>query len=133
MPDEVLAFCREKNIAMMAYSPLALGLLTGKIGPERTFTGDDLRIDNPRFSVENRQRVAVLVDQFQPVASKYNLSVGQLVIAWTAAQPGITHVLVGARNAQQALENARGGAVHLSAEDVQALNDLLAQHGPEIV
>lgn len=130
---DVLPYTQAHNIAVMAYSPLALGLLTGKIGPERTFEGDDHRIDNPRFTVENRQRVAAMLAAFQPVADKHDLTMAQLVIAWTAAQPGITHVLVGARNTQQALENARAGSVTLDESDLQAMNDVIAQHAAAVV
>lgn len=129
---EILPYTRANQIAMLAYSPLALGLLTGKIGSERTFTGDDQRIDNPRFSVENRQRVAALLAEFQPIAEKYDLTTAQLVIAWTVAQKGITHVLAGARNPQQAIENARAGAVILTEADLQTLNTALAQHSQSI-
>ena len=45
-------------MSILSYSSLALGLLTGKIGPERTFEGDDLRIHDPRFSPANRRKVA---------------------------------------------------------------------------
>ncbi|MAS37708.1 MAG: aldo/keto reductase [Anaerolineaceae bacterium] len=130
---DVLPYTQAHNIAVMAYSPLALGLLTGKIGPERSFEGDDHRIDNPRFTVENRQRVAAMLAAFQPVADKHDLTMAQLVIAWTAAQPGITHVLVGARNTKQALENARAGSVALDESDLQAMNDVIAQHAAAVV
>lgn len=130
---DILPYTRQHNIAMLAYSPLALGLLTGKIGPERQFSGDDQRIDDPRFSVENRQRVAAMLADFQPIAASYDLSIAQLVIAWTAAQPGITHVLCGARTAQQAIENARAGQVTLRPEDLQAMNTIIEQHTRAIV
>jgi methylglyoxal reductase len=130
---EILPYTRAHDIAMLAYSPLALGLLSGKIGPERTFTGDDIRIDNPRFSIENRQRVAKMLDEFRPVADRHALTIAQLVIAWTAAQPGITHVLVGARNPQQAVENARAGAVVLAEDELKYMDDVIARHAPSIV
>ncbi len=130
---EILPYCRTHDIAIMAYSPLALGLLTGKIGPERTFTGDDQRIDNPRFSSENRQRVTAMLAEFQPVAQKYDLTMAQLVIAWTIAQAGITHVLAGARNPQQAIENARAGEVTLTDADLKIMNDAIGRHAPSIV
>jgi methylglyoxal reductase len=126
--SDQLPYCREHNIAMLAYSPLALGLLTGKIGSDREFGEGDLRIGKPRFSVENRRRVAAMLADFQPVADRHGLTPGQLCIAWTLAQPGLTHALVGARNPQQALENARAGAVELSAEDVRAIDAALAKH-----
>lgn len=130
---DLLPYTRRHDMAMLAYSPLALGLLTGKIGPDRQFDGDDQRIDNPRFSVENRQRVREMLEGFQPIARSRNLTIPQLVIAWTVAQPGITHVLVGARNAQQAIENAKTGTVKLSNEELETMNDVISQFSAEIV
>jgi aryl-alcohol dehydrogenase-like predicted oxidoreductase len=129
---DILPYTRAHDIAVLAYSPLALGLLTGKIGPERTFEGDDLRIDKPRFSIKNRQRVAAMLGEFEPIAARYDLTIPQLVIAWTAAQPGITHVLVGARNEAQAVENAAAGAATLS-DDLAVMDRIVAQQAPEIV
>ena len=53
---EQLPYCREHNVAVLAYSPLAMGMLTGKMGPEREFGDGDIRGKQPRFSRENRQR-----------------------------------------------------------------------------
>ena len=58
---DLLPLCKERGVSVLSYSSLALGLLSGKIGPEREFTGDDQRRDNPRFSVKNRQKVAQLM------------------------------------------------------------------------
>lgn len=124
MEREYLPFCAANNIAVLAYSPLAMGLLTGKIGPERVFPSDDLRHDHPRFNVESRTRVQRALKQFEPIAGKYGLTIGGLVIAWTLAQPGLSHVLVGARDGAQAKENARAAAA-LTAEDVARITALL--------
>ena len=125
---EYLPYCGQNHMAMLAYSPLANGLLTGKIDPERVFPEDDLRRHNPMFSRESRVRVREMLDQMQPVARKYSFSDGQLAIAWTLAQPGITHALVGARDENQAAENAWAGSVLLTAADVERVNEL-AQAG----
>jgi aryl-alcohol dehydrogenase-like predicted oxidoreductase len=130
---ELVPYCLKKGMAILAYSPLALGLLTGRIGPERQFTGDDQRISDPRFSVENRQKVAALLEQFRPIADRYQVTLGQLVIAWTLRQPGITHVLCGARNPQQALENTKAGVVTLDDGDLNAMNSLIQTHAASIV
>src|SRR5579864_3473293 len=120
---EYLPYCVQNRIAVLAYSPLANGLLTGKVDPERIFPEDDLRHDNPMFSRESRIRVREMLDRMQPVARKYSFTDGQLAIAWTLAQPGITHVLVGARDAHQAAENAAGGVAALTAADVKQVTE----------
>ena len=125
---ELLPFCRENNIAMLAYSPLAQGLLTGKVDPEREFPEGDMRRNSSRFSVENRERVAGMLGSFQPVADSHGITLAQLAIAWTVAQPGLTHALVGARNAKQVKENAPGGDVTLSADDLVTIDRAIADY-----
>lgn len=114
---DLIPYCREHGIAFLAYSPLAYGLLTGKLSPEREFSGDDLRRNNPRFSAENRRRVNAMLERIRPLAQARGLAISQLVLAWTVAQPGVTHALVGARNPEQALENAGAGDVVLSEQE----------------
>jgi aryl-alcohol dehydrogenase-like predicted oxidoreductase len=129
---DLLPLCVANNVSVLSYSSLALGLLTGKIGPDRTFNGDDLRINDPRFTVGNREKVAAFAKEIAPVASAHDASVAEIVIAWTLAQPGITFSLCGARNAQQARENARAGALHLAAHELDAVTAAVDRHLPGI-
>jgi aryl-alcohol dehydrogenase-like predicted oxidoreductase len=128
----LIPLCREKGVSVLSYSSLALGLLTGKIGPERTFEGDDQRKDNPLFSMENRQKVAQLMDVIEPIASAHGATKAQVVIAWTLQQPGITFSLCGARNPDQAAENARAGRIRLSAKEIEIIGSAAAVHLTEL-
>ena len=125
LEHEYLPYCAQNHIAVLAYSPLANGLLTGKVDPARIFPEDDLRSHNPLFSRESRIRVSEMLDRMRPVARKYSFTDGQLAIAWTLAQPGITHALVGARDTGQAAENAAAGGVLLDGADVKQVNELM--------
>ena len=125
---EIVPFCLRHGVSILSYSSLALGLLTGKIGPERTFEGDDLRIADPRFSVENRGRAVAFAEEVRPVAAAHGVSVAEIVIAWTLRQPGITFALCGARNPEQARENARAGALALDAADLDRIDAAAARH-----
>jgi methylglyoxal reductase len=120
---EYLPYCAREHMAVLAYSPLANGLLTGKVDPERVFPDGDLRRDNPMFSRESRLRVREMFDYLRPVAKKYSFTEGQLAIAWTLAQPGITHALVGARDEAQAAENAAAGGIALAAAYVKQITE----------
>ncbi|HVN05498.1 MAG TPA: aldo/keto reductase [Bryobacteraceae bacterium] len=123
MELDYLPYCAQNRIGVLAYSPLANGLLTGKVDPDRVFPEGDLRRNNPLFTRESRLRAAEMLDTLGPVARKYNLTEGQLAIAWTLAQTGITHALVGARDARQAAENVVAGSVCLSADDLKIVTD----------
>ncbi len=118
----LLPICQTNNVSILSYSSLALGLLSGKIGPDRQFEGDDLRKDNPRFSTANRQKIATLFDEIRPIADENKLTLAQLVIAWTIQQPGITFALCGARNPEQAVENAKAGRAQLKPEDITQIS-----------
>jgi methylglyoxal reductase len=126
LENEYLPYARKHNIAVLAYSPLANGLLTGKVGPERKFPEDDQRHSRPPFSVESRKQVLAMLAKMQPIAEKHGLTLAQLVIAWTVAQPGLTHALVGARNPRQAEENAVAGNAALSHEELEMLNQIVS-------
>ncbi|WEX74893.1 aldo/keto reductase [Sinorhizobium numidicum] len=109
------------RVSTLSYSSLALGLLSGAIGPERVFSGDDQRKDNPRFSVANRRKARDFAETIRPVAERHGASIAQTVIAWTLKQPGVTFALCGARNPAQAIDNAQAGTLPLSGEDLAAI------------
>jgi aryl-alcohol dehydrogenase-like predicted oxidoreductase len=121
-----LPYCRAHGIAMLAYSPMARGLLTGKVGPERVFAPGDHRAEHPLFTTESRVRVATLLARCLPVARRHDATPGQLAIAWALAQPGITHALVGARDAVQTAENVAAADIALTADDLRAIDAALA-------
>ena len=123
---ELLPLTLANGVSTLSYSSLALGLLSGAIGPDRVFSGDDQRKDNPRFSVANRQKAHEFSEAIRPVAERHGASIAQVVIAWTLAQPGVTFALCGARNPEQALDNARAGTLRLSTEDLGAIDAALA-------
>ena len=124
----LLPACRQHNIAMLSYSSLALGLLSGRIGPDRVFKGDDLRRENPRFSLANRQKVEALMRDIAPVVEAHGATPAQVVIAWTLQQPGITFALCGARNPAQARENAAAGCLRLAPAEVDSISAAARRH-----
>ncbi len=124
----LLPVCRENGVSVLSYSSLALGLLSGKIGPDREFTGDDQRKDNPRFSMANRQKVANLMETIAPIAEAHGATLAQTVIAWTVQQPGITFSLCGARDAAQAVENAKAGQLRLTDGEIAEIDAQARAH-----
>lgn len=130
--ETLVPICEKASISVLSYSSLALGLLSGRIGRDRTFEGDDQRKNNPRFSIANRQKVARLMQAIEPIAAGHDASPAQIVIAWTIQQKGITFALCGARNAIQARENARAGRIRLTPEELQTISEAAAQHLTEL-
>ncbi|MEP9390155.1 aldo/keto reductase [Mesorhizobium sp. KR9-304] len=124
----LLPVCRRHGLSMLSYSSLALGLLSGRIGPDRKFQGDDQRKNNPRFSVGNREKVAALMAEVAPVVEAHKATPAQIVIAWTLQQPGITFSLCGARNPAQARENAAAGRIRLSSSEINTISEAASRH-----
>jgi methylglyoxal reductase len=115
-------YCVANSIAILSYFSLEQGLLTATMSPDRAFEDGDTRKTNPLFGPESIRRINAIVAELRPFAEKYKATVAQIVIALTASQRGITHILVGARDAAQAKENAGGGHIELSNEDLGDMN-----------
>lgn len=123
--EEILPYCRENAVGILAYSPLEQGLLTGTVDPDRQFNEGDQRRTKPLFSRENRIKVLRMLDAARPIAEKYEASFGQLFLAWLIAQEGMTTALAGTRDEAQLLENAAAGDLELIDADVAAIRDLV--------
>jgi len=122
---DVLPYCREHNIGIIVYSPLQRGLLSGKFKPDHKFAPDDHRANLPEFQPDYIRRVNAFLEKLRPIATKYNATLGQLVLNWTIQQSGVTVALVGARDAKQAQENAHAANLKVSKEDITQINQLL--------
>lgn len=122
--EQLLPYCREHNIGVLAYSPLQRGLLTGKIEPDQTFAAGDHRAGDPFFRPDNVRRINTFLESLRPMAEAHGITLAQLVIAWTVQQPGVTAALVGARNPRQAEENAGAAHVELQSEERARIDEL---------
>ena len=123
--ETLVPYCMENKKAILAYSPLERGLLTGKIKPNHQFVEGDHRESYRFFKPENIAHTDDFLQRIKPLADAKNASLSQLVIRWTIQQPGITVALVGARNAEQAIQNAKAIAVTLSADEIEFINQQL--------
>lgn len=119
---DAMPYCIENQISIIAYSSLAQGLLTGKFGPDHQFAEGDHRAKNKLFvNKENYRRVQQALEQLRPIAERHNCTLAQLAIAWLIAQPQ-TNAIVGARNAEQSVANAKASEVNLSSEDLAEID-----------
>jgi myo-inositol catabolism protein IolS len=121
--EDAMPYCREKDITLLAYSPMAQGLLTGKFGKGHTFAKGDHRKRNKLFRQEHAERVHQALEALRPIAESNGITLGQLALAWVIAHPG-TCAIAGARNAEQVLENAKTGEVRLSAPDLTRMDEI---------
>jgi aryl-alcohol dehydrogenase-like predicted oxidoreductase len=123
--QELIPYCMENNISILAYSPLERGVLTGKITPGYKFRPGDNRSENPYFKKNNLERINAFLDSIRPLANERNITLPQLVINWTMQQPGITTVLVGSRNSTQVEENVKSAGFKLGSEEIDIIDGKL--------
>jgi len=123
--SELVPYCIQNKKSIIAYSPLQRGLLTGKIKPGHQFNEGDSRAGVRFYTKQNIQNTNDFLDQLRPMAGEKGVTLAQLVLRWTIDQPGITVALAGARNATQALDNAKAAEIKLSKEDVWLINSKL--------
>jgi aryl-alcohol dehydrogenase-like predicted oxidoreductase len=119
---ELLPYCIEHKKSIIAYSPLQRGLLTGKLKPGHVFNEGDHRQELNYFSPANIKRVNEMLDELRPLAASKKATIAQLVLKWTIQQPGIAIALAGARNSEQAIQNAKASDINLTAEELQLIS-----------
>jgi len=118
----VLDACQRLNVAFVPYSPLGRGFLTGALKSPADFAPDDWRRVNPRFSGENFKRNLALVEKVRELASARGCTAAQLALAWVLAQWQYIVPIPGTRHIASLDENLGAARVHLSADDLAAIN-----------
>ncbi|MDN5396506.1 MAG: aldo/keto reductase, partial [Chryseobacterium sp.] len=123
--NDLVPYSLENNSGIIVYSPMERGLLTGKYFKEDQLKENDHR--NGYFSQFDLNKVKNFLEKIEPVAQEKGASLSQLVLRWTTLQPAITVVLAGARNAQQAIENAKAMDIDLSKDELNFITAELSQ------
>ena len=124
---EDIPFCEQTGIGILAHSPLAKGLLTGRYRPGHTFPKDDERFERPRFQGALFARYLAVAEQLKAVAGDKGISLVQLAIAWILRLPAVTCVLVGAKNPEQVVEHVGAAEVAFSEEELARIEAILEQ------
>ena len=122
MDRDTIPYCIRNQKSVIVYSPLERGLLTGKMQPGHEFAEGDHRKTNPFFTDDSIKKTNAFLEKLKPLAEEKNVTLGQLVIRWTIEHPGITVALVGARNSEQAIQNAKAADVILTDQEIQFIN-----------
>ena len=117
----VLKTCRELGVAIVCYSPLGRGMLTGQIKSIDDLREDDWRRRFPRFSKENFPKNLKLVDQLTALAKRKGCTPGQLTLAWILAQGDDFIPIPGSSKIKNLEENAAAAQIKLSKEEIQEI------------
>jgi len=116
--DGVLATCERLGIALVPFSPLGRGFLTGALRSPEDFAADDYRRSNPRFQGENFARNLALVEKVKTLARTKGCTAAQLTLAWVLAQGEHIVPIPGTRRSRNLEENLGALEVRLSAADL---------------
>lgn len=111
-------FCARQGIGILAYSPLAKGLLTGKYGAGHVFPPPDERHESLNFQSDRVAHQLAAIERLKEVAADKGITLSQLAIAWALRGPAITCVLFGAKSVAQVEENIRAVEVSLSESEI---------------
>ncbi|MBE9197471.1 aldo/keto reductase [Synechocystis sp. LEGE 06083] len=116
----ILAQARQLNVTILAYSPLAQGLLTGKYRPENSPSLQGARRLDPRFSTKGLQKLTPLLTLLDTLADKHDKTPAQIALNWLIAQGNVIPI-PGAKNASQAKQNAGALGWQLNPEEIEQL------------
>jgi aryl-alcohol dehydrogenase-like predicted oxidoreductase len=131
----VLPYTASHDIGVLAYGPLAHGLLGGRLSEDTVFAADDWRSKSPTFSGEAYRRNLDAVAALQQLASKeLGITLPQLAVAWTLAHPAVQVAIVGTRNPDHVDEVLVAADVRLDDEVLRRIDgiiqDAVAVAGP---
>jgi aryl-alcohol dehydrogenase-like predicted oxidoreductase len=116
----ILTQARQLNVTILAYSPLAQGLLTGKYRPENSPSLQGARRLDPRFSTKGLRKLAPLLTLLDTLADKHDKTPAQIALNWLIAQGNVIPI-PGAKNASQAQQNAGALGWQLNPEEIEQL------------
>lgn len=128
--QSVLPFTSEHGIGVLVYGPLAHGLLTGRMTEATTFAPDDWRSKSAAFRGETFSRNLRIVDELEAFAEARGVTVAQLAIAWTLANPAVHVAIVGARTPDQLSATAPAGDISLSKAETAQIEEITRAEVP---
>jgi aryl-alcohol dehydrogenase-like predicted oxidoreductase len=125
--NNILSTCEELGIGLVPYSPLGRGYLTGKIDESTTFASSDIRSRNPRFTQDAIKANRAVIDVLESIGAAKGATPAQIALAWLLAQKPWIVPIPGSRKLERLDENNGAVNVQLTAADLSAIADAMAQ------
>lgn len=127
---EIVAACQDAGMGLLPWSPLGGGWLTGKYRRDQMPTGATRLGENPNRGMESyagrnaQERTWAIIDTVEEIAKGRGVSMAQVALAWTAARPAVTSVILGARTSEQLSDNLAAAKLCLSDEEMTKLAEV---------
>lgn len=134
LENEIVPMVEDQQMAILPWSPLAGGFLSGKYTRDNKPEGD--QGDGPSrrlvfdFPPVNQERAYDIIEVMQEIGNDLGVSVARIALAWVLARPGVTSVIIGAKNTDQLLDNISATDVSLTSEQLTQLDEISAQPKP---
>jgi aryl-alcohol dehydrogenase-like predicted oxidoreductase len=128
---DTIPWCERNDTAVIVYSPMRSGLLTGRFTADRaaSLPDDDWRSSADDFQPPKLDANLAFVERLRPIAERLGATLPELAIAWTLARPGVTGAIVGARSAEQVDGWAGAAAVVLEDKDLDDIAAAIEETG----
>lgn len=127
---EILPYCQQQNIGVIVYSPMASGMLTGRMTKERIqqMPDDDWRRNDANYQEPRLSRNLDLAHLLQEIGQAHNVPAGVVAVAWTLRNPAVTAAIVGARHPSQIEDLVAAAEFRLSDNEEKEIEKFLASH-----
>jgi aryl-alcohol dehydrogenase-like predicted oxidoreductase len=127
---DTLPYCLEQNIGVLVYGPLAHGLLTGTLNARTVFPDGDWRTTSSVFHGDAYRGNLATVLALRIFAAHRDITVSQLAIAWTLANPAVDVAIVGARQPAHIEDSVRAAEITLSETDLEEIDTIMSSATP---
>ena len=118
---EIIPMAESENLALMPWSPLAGGFLSGKYSRSQPKPGNSRR-ESFDFPYINKEKAYDIIERLREIGRTHGVSAGQVALAWLLHKPVVTSVIIGAKTPEQLTENIASAELKLSAEDIEQLD-----------
>ena len=129
LENEIVPMVQDQQMAILPWSPLAGGFLSGKY-TRTNKPADDSRRLSFDFPPVNQEKAYDIIEAIQPIAEAHGVSVARIALAWVLSKPGVTSVIIGAKNTNQLLDNIQAADVTLTVEEREQLDEISATAKP---
>jgi aryl-alcohol dehydrogenase-like predicted oxidoreductase len=123
---EIAPMAQSEGVAILPWSPLAGGLLSGKFDPEAKGGPEGARRSTFDFPPVDRARLPAVLGALRKVSEATGASVARIALAWQLTKPFVTSIIIGARTREQLADNLASAEVKLSPEHVKLLDEASA-------
>jgi hypothetical protein len=128
---DILPYTAAHNIGVLVYGPLAHGLMSGRLRSDTRFASDDWRSKNPMFQGDSYERNLRVVARLQDLATKeLGISLAQLAVAWTLANPAVQVAIVGTRDPSHVDEALTAAEIDLDEETKRRIDQIMVDSTP---